>query len=624
MNENNEMKNQMNKGSEENKAPRVRRTISQRPTVVAKKSETDVKDFKQPNMSNKVVGEANEQSERASSMAKKVPEASFGAPDVSSESSEMTVKTFKTAAKMPKEKQEDAFEGMDIFDFDAARKAKEQQRAKSNLNDTIVKKEHTNGNSSKIPFENSVTKGSPRGSYSNEHNLTKPQASVNSRENVRNDHAQMSQTGANQKQNGTDKFDAQVNKLENGVQNTKGEKGVQVAELKPEKVVYNASSPRDMSFGNRKRVKKKENILNYEEEKVKGSNPVTMLSKALIYIAVVLLISCIAAYFVVVVANDVFAFVKEDVQKEVNIPEYATLDQIADELHEQGVIKYPKMFVLYNVVRKKDVGEYLSGVYTVSPSQNYDELLSTFVKKENNSLTEVSVTIPEGYTVDDIIKLFVEEKGIGTREGFIDAIQNADYDYWFIDELKDLNPNRKYRLEGYLYPDTYYFYREWPETRIINKILSNFHSKFSIEYKQECEKVGMTVDQVVNLASIIQMEAKYSAEYSIVSSVIHNRLNSAYYNYRLDCDATIQYILPERKEDLTHADTEIDNPYNTYKNSGLPPGPISNPTLAAIRNALYPEETNYYFFVSDKSGHMLFAKTYSEHLNNIALVAAGK
>jgi len=356
-----------------------------------------------------------------------------------------------------------------------------------------------------------------------------------------------------------------------------------------------------------------------KKEKVRGSNPVAVLVKALIYVAFVLTISCVCAYFVIVVANDVFAFVKDDVQTEITISEYATLDEIAEELHEKGVIKYPKIFVLYTMIRGKDPGEYLSGVYTVSPMLNYDELLYTFIDKEASTLTEISITIPEGYTVDDIITLMVDKNGIGTREGFIDAIQNAEYDYWFVKELTDLDPDRKYRLEGYLYPDTYYFYKEWDETKVIKKMLDNFYNKFSLKYKQACEEAGMSVDDVINLASLIQMEAKYNVDYMKVSSVIHNRLNSTYFNGRLECDATIQYLLPERKEELTHEDTLIDHPYNSYKYEGLTPGPISNPTIKAITAALFPDETNYFYFVSDKRGNMLYATTLEEHKKNIEI-----
>lgn len=395
-----------------------------------------------------------------------------------------------------------------------------------------------------------------------------------------------------------------------------------VSDIKPDKVVFDASVKKKAIPQRRTVGDRKQKPIKPIEEKTRGSHPLAVLSKALIYIAVVLLISGLASYFIIMVANDVFAFVKPEAQIEVVIPEYATLDQIADELHEREIIKYPKIFVLYTMIRGNDPGEYKAGVYTVSPQQNYDQLLYTFIERKSNTMTEISVTIPEGYTIDDMIKLFVEEKGMGTREGFVDAIQNGVYDYWFLKELKVVNPNRKYRLEGYLYPDTYYFYKEWPEEKIIDKMLANFYSKFDIKYKQECEKAGMSIDDVVNLASIIQMEAKYSKDYTMVSSVIHNRLNSSYYMYRLDCDSTIQYVLPERKEDLDHEDTLIDSPYNSYKNSGLPPGPISNPTLKAIRAALYPDQTTvkYYFFVSDIDGTMLYARSLTEHNANIALV----
>lgn len=393
-----------------------------------------------------------------------------------------------------------------------------------------------------------------------------------------------------------------------------------VTDIKPDKVVFDASLRRPTGKKNNSRKVIKQKPIRPQEEKTRGAHPLAVLSKALIYIAVVLLVSGLASYFIITVANDVFAFVKADAQVEVVIPEYATLDQIADELHEKQIIRYPKMFVLYTIVRGRDDANYKAGVYTVSPQQNFDQLYYTFVERKVTTMTEISVTIPEGYTIDDMIKLFVEDKGMGTREGFIDAIQNGVYDYWFIKELKVVNPNRKYRLEGYLYPDTYYFYKEWPEEKIIDKMLANFYSKFDIKYKQECEKAGMSVDDVVNLASIIQMEARAPADFTAVSSVFHNRLNSGYYGKKLESCATVQYVLPERKERLSNEDTKIDSAYNTYQNGGLPPGPISNPTLKAIRAALYPDQTQYYFFQNDINGDLLFAKTLAEHNANRAIV----
>lgn len=492
----------------------------------------------------------------------------------------------------------DYFNDVEIFDIDAARRAKqnEKQNAKNEVRKTeqkpLPKPPVFSKKDLELPDVLGLTveeKKKPDASESEDTNTFAKVTSGVSKAKKASDKADI------KKQNGDEKQNAAV-----------------LTDFLSEKVVYDSSVQQDYIPN----VKSSKELL--KEKDKKAPNAAATLAKSMIYICAVLVISCVLAYYIIFIANDVFAFVKDDVQIEVNIPEYATLGEIAEILHEKDVIDYPKIFVLYNKIRKRDTSNYLSGVYTVSPMQNYDELLSMFKAKKSNNLTEVSVTIPEGYTVDDIIKLLVEEKGIGTKEGFIDAIQNYEYEYWFIEDMKDISPDRKYRLEGYLYPDTYYFYRESEEHVIINKMLQNFHSKFSAVYKEECEKMGMSIDDVINLASIIQMEAKYSTEYTTVSSVIHNRLksNSTAFNKRLECDATIQYFLPERKEELTYDDTRIDNPYNSYLYPGLPPGPISNPTLKAIRAALYPENTQYYYFVSMKNGHMLFAKTLTEHEYN--------
>ena len=206
--------------------------------------------------------------------------------------------------------------------------------------------------------------------------------------------------------------------------------------------------------------------------------------------------------------------------------------------------------------------------------------------------------------------------------GFADAIQNADFsDYWFIAELDgSMDPARRYRLEGYLFPDTYEFYTDWTETQILRKLLDNFATKFDIAYKERCDELGLSVDEVIILASMIQMEAKYAEEYGAISSVFHNRLKSSAFMKRLDSDATIQYALgTDRKSELTHEDTELDSPYNTYTNPGLPPGPISNPSLNAISYALYPDKTEYYYFVAKPNGYSLFATTEPEHLENIRI-----
>ncbi len=348
----------------------------------------------------------------------------------------------------------------------------------------------------------------------------------------------------------------------------------------------------------------------------------TSVMKAIIYIVFVLVVSGFLSYFGISVCNDVFAFVKSDDETEIIIPEFATLNDIAEILKENDIISFPSVFKLYAKLRR-DSGEYLAGQYTVTPSMNYDMLLSDF-KPQVKPRAEVSMTIPEGYSIDQIIELFVS-KGMGTRKGFEDVIDYGDFSQynlnWFIAEIDaSKSPDRKYRLEGYLFPDTYYFYSDSDEYTIIYKMLRNFYTKFDESYKTRCQELGYTVDEIITLASMVQAEAKFASEYSSVSSVFHNRLNDKSPNSptqrRLESDPTVQYLLPEHKSILTQADTAIESPYNTYIHKGLPPGPICNPGLNAIQYALYPAETDYLFFVAKSNGYHKFAVTYDEHIMN--------
>lgn len=357
------------------------------------------------------------------------------------------------------------------------------------------------------------------------------------------------------------------------------------------------------------------------------SGALTSVMKAIIYIVFVLVISGFLSYFGITMCNDVFAFVKPDDETEITVPEYATINDISRILGSNDIIRYPSVFKLYAKLRH-DSGEFIAGDYTVTPSMNYDLLLSKF-KAQVKVRETVSITIPEGYTIDQIVDILVS-KGLGTREGFIDVIQNGDFSKysfnWFITEIeKNKSPDRKYRLEGYLFPDTYYFYSDSDEYTIIYKLLKNFNDKFDESYKKRCEELGYTVDQIITLSSMVQAEAKYASEYAKVSSVFHNRLNNPNGPTvgLLQSDPTIQYILTEHKAVLDKTDMEKDSPYNTYIYKGLPPGPIGNPSINAIQYALYPAETDYLYFVANSEGYHLFAATLEEHNNNRIAVSGG-
>ncbi|MCL2771906.1 MAG: endolytic transglycosylase MltG [Oscillospiraceae bacterium] len=350
--------------------------------------------------------------------------------------------------------------------------------------------------------------------------------------------------------------------------------------------------------------------------------------KAILYIAGVILVSVIIAYNIISVANDVFAFVKTPVSISVTIPENATIEDISKILYDHKLIKYPSIFNFYSHYREKNNDwQFVAGTYPVSSDMNYDELAAEFMKSDNN-LQTIRIMIPEGYTVDQIIDLFVG-KGMGSRDKYVDIINNEKTtleQYKFVKMLDDqtaANPDRykdrKYRLEGYLFPDTYEFYTTDSELTIITKLLDNFDKQFSDDFYTRCDNIGMTVDEVVTLASMIEKEAKHPEDFPKISAVFHNRLSHSANFPTLDSDATIQYSLPAHNDDLTQADLQQNLPYNTYVNPGLPPSAICNPGYEAISDALFPEDnfTDYYYFVANiNTGNVYYAKTLAEQNAN--------
>ncbi|KXG76767.1 endolytic transglycosylase MltG [Thermotalea metallivorans] len=288
----------------------------------------------------------------------------------------------------------------------------------------------------------------------------------------------------------------------------------------------------------------------------------------------------------------------------VEIPKGASTIKIAQILKEKGLIKNNLSFRMLSKLSKVE-GKMQAGIYQLKNSMDAREIIKVLTSGDVVKDT-VKFTIPEGFELRQIVDR-LEGMGLIDRKRFIELVQHGEFHYKFLEGV----PQGENRLEGFLFPDTYEISKNAFEEEIIKKMLERFDAVFKEEYYQRAKQLNMSVHEVVTLASIIEREAKLDKERPLVSSVFHNRLKKG---MLLQSCATVQYVLGERKENLSLKDIDIDSPYNTYKNIGLPPAPIASPGKASIEAALYPAQTDYYYFVAKTNGEHAFSKTYEEHL----------
>ncbi len=236
---------------------------------------------------------------------------------------------------------------------------------------------------------------------------------------------------------------------------------------------------------------------------------------------------------------------------------------------------------------------------------------------EDTKPLTVTVTFPEGYTALEIAEK-LEKNGVCSEKDFMQAVQSstAAEKYGFLDGMKNTD-KRAFLLEGYVFPDTYEFYTDEDAESVLSRFLRNTKAKLTDEMKEKAKKLGYSIDEIITLASVIQAEAGDPKEMGKVSSVLHNRLESADYGL-LQCDVTINYVNENilTSPYLEGAKSRFSEYYNTYKVKGLPVGAICNPGLDAINAALEPEKTDYFYFVTDKDWNYYYASTYEEHLKN--------
>ena len=274
-------------------------------------------------------------------------------------------------------------------------------------------------------------------------------------------------------------------------------------------------------------------------------------------------------------------------------------------LKKEGLIEYKSLFHLFaTITGSKD--KISPGTYTLNTDMDYRALISG-MSMNSSTKAVVTVTIPEGYTIQQIFQL-LEDKGVSTVEELTQVAAEHDYAFSFLQDIPLGDANR---LEGFLYPDTYEFNTPHSALYAINKMLVNFDAKYTDDMRQQVADSGYTIREILTIASLIERETDGS-DRKTIASVIYNRLNNPNAGTMgyLQIDATLAYINGGKVP--TEADKQIDSPYNTYMYKGLPPAPIANPGLESIKAALDPEKTSYFYYALGDDNKHHFFKTYDE------------
>ena len=407
--------------------------------------------------------------------------------------------------------------------------------------------------------------------------------------------------------------------------------------------VDDTGSPSETTAPKRKRRRPPVRKGRPEPKKGYGLFGLPHIAATIIWLVLIVTIGISFGRVLWVCAADLLAFGKPSFEETVVIEQSDTIHDIANKLKEKELIKYPKLFVFFAELTGK--GEkVLPDTYTLNSMYDYNALLKMMSYKQVNT-DVVDVVIPEGYNCAQIFKL-LEEKGVCSQLELEQWAANGELkDYWF---LEGVPRGTKYCLEGYLYPDTYKFYKDAEPQYVLQKLLNAFASRFSDKmysdflkmqetYAQRLRNSGLsssyieanklTFHKLITLASMVEEETTNAAEGYEIASVFYNRLTKPGSYPTLDSDPTVYYAMGVYydRQELSKEDLKFNSPYNTYVSRGLPPGPITNPGPYSIYAALYPNDTAYHFFVFDKSinGHR-FSKTLQEHNDWIAQIGAAQ
>lgn len=301
----------------------------------------------------------------------------------------------------------------------------------------------------------------------------------------------------------------------------------------------------------------------------------------------------------------------------VEVPIGSSLSSISTLLEKKGVIKDARVFKYY--AKFKNESQFQAGNYDLTQAMTFDELIESLKTGKVYRKPVFTMTVPEGLTLEQIGKV-IEKKTPYTQKEFMDLVTSDTFVQQMMANYPELvteavlADNIRYDLEGYLYPATYSYYEEKPSLQaIVEEMLAAMNNVVK-NYSDVLAEKQMSVHQLLTFASLLEEEATAQTDRETIASVFYNRINEG---MPLQTDPTVLYALGDHKDRVLYEDLEVDNAYNTYKNKGLPPGPIAGAGKTSIEASLNPSQTDYFYFLADKEGVNHFSKTYDEHLQKV-------
>ena len=361
-----------------------------------------------------------------------------------------------------------------------------------------------------------------------------------------------------------------------------------------------------------------------------------------VWIVMIVLISFIFIKYILIGINDMLAISRVNTGEKVtvDIPAGSSMTNISNILYSSGVIKNKSFFTLYAVITKSSKKLH-QGKYEIKFGMDYEAII-TYLQGQSNRTDLINLTFPEGKTILETAKI-LSDNGICDYNEFLDLCNSSEFDseYSFISNINNTS-SRYYKLEGYLFPDTYTLYQGEDPKIIITRFLSNYENKIMSSNSLKNRKTKTNIENLAKeknislndlliLSSLIQAEAANTEDMYYISSIFHNRLSTLetdgynkfgeYSLNKLGSDVTVWYPYKNKNNVPNNKLNEFPGKYNTYEIVGLPAGPVCNPGLAAIDAALNPKDTDYYYFCHNADGKSYYAKTNSEHQQN--LVKAG-